>query len=125
MGLMDSLKDRALNEAEGRYSGLSSQYPIASQVLGMFGSGGIQGLRGLVVAFHKGGLGGVISTWIGTGENQPITADQVERALGDERIQQIASKFGMDPATVKAQLAQALPALVDKMTPHGTIPEGH
>ncbi len=122
MGLMDSMKERALNDVEGR---LASQSPIAAQVLGMFGGGGVQGLRGLVDAFHRGGLGGIVSSWIGTGENQPISADQIERALGDERIQQIASKFGMDPATVKSQLAQALPVLVDKMTPHGTIEEGH
>lgn len=131
MGLMDSIKESAVNQAETRFSGLAAQHPIASQVLCMFGGSGaaggdsIAGLRGLVDAFHRGGLGGIISTWIGTGENLPITADQITNAIGDERIQQIAAKFGIDPATVKAQLAQALPSLVDKMTPHGTIEEGH
>ena len=64
-----------------------------------------------------------MNSWVGTGENQPISADQVEQGLGQERIQQISGKLGMDPGTVKSKLAEVLPGFVDKLTPNGKVSE--
>ena len=115
MSLMDNMKDAAMGK-------IASQSPLVSHLLSMFGGGNqSQGLSALITSFQQKGLGGVVNSWVGTGENQPISADQVEQALGQERIQQISGKLGMDPNTVKTKLAEVLPGVVDKMTPNGKV----
>ena len=122
MGLMDSIKEAAKGEIGKRFNEVGAQHPIASQLLSIFGGGNqAAGLSALVSTFQQKGLGGVANSWVGTGANLPINADQIEQALGQERVQQIAAKFGMDPETLKGQLAQVLPGVVDKLTPNGKI----
>ncbi len=84
----------------------------------------IGGLQGLVTQFQQGGMGGVIASWISTGQNQPISADQLQAVLGNEHLQQIAGQLGLNTQDVAGHLAQLLPQVVDKLTPNGTIPEG-
>ena len=81
------------------------------------------GLSGLVQGFHDNGLGSVVSSWVTTGQNLPITADQIQAVLGNERVQQLAAKAGITPDVAKAKLAEILPTLVDKLTPDGKVPE--
>ena len=114
MGLMDSLKDEASNHV-----GVQNEN-LAQSVLGTFQSQG--GLSGLVTTFHEKGMGGVISSWIGTGSNQPINAGQIEGVLGKDRISAIASKFGLPATAVTETLAQFLPGVIDRMTPDGKLP---
>ena len=113
MGLMDSLKDEASNHV-----GVQNEN-LAQSVLGTFQSQG--GLSGLVTTFHEKGLGGVISSWIGTGSNEPINAAQIESVLGKDRISSIASKFGVPATAVPETLAQFLPGVIDRMTPDGKL----
>lgn len=80
------------------------------------------GLPGLVSQFEQQGLGGVVHSWIGTGPNQPITADQLHQVLGSATVQQLAAKFGINPQVLLQQLSQVLPQAVDKMTPTGVVP---
>jgi uncharacterized protein YidB (DUF937 family) len=82
------------------------------------------GITGLTQAFNQQGLGDIISSWVGTGTNAAITPDQVQKVLGSDVIQQMAEKSGVSVDTVKAQLAEILPSLIDKATPEGKIPEG-
>jgi uncharacterized protein YidB (DUF937 family) len=122
MGLMDSIKDAVMEEVGNRFAEVGAQHPIASQLLTMFGGGNqAQGLSELVSTFQQKGLAGVVNSWVGTGANLPISADQIEQALGEKRVQQIAAKFGVDPQTLNGQLAQVLPTAVDKLTPNGKI----
>jgi uncharacterized protein YidB (DUF937 family) len=122
MGLMDSMKEAVMGEAGNWFSQIASQHPIASRVLAMFGGGNqANGLSELVGTFQQNGLGGIVNSWVGAGANLPINADQIEQALGQERVQQIATRFGMDPEALKAQLTQVLPTVVDKLTPNGKI----
>jgi uncharacterized protein YidB (DUF937 family) len=86
------------------------------------GQGG--GLNNLVQQFSSKGLGDVISSWISTGKNLPVSADQIQNVLGSDTIKGIASKVGLDTGTVSKQLSDLLPNLVDKLTPDGKIPEG-
>lgn len=72
--------------------------------------------------FGKSGLSQVQS-WVGHGENQPVNADQVRQALGDEQINQLARQSGTTPDEAAAQLAQHLPGAVDNLTPEGAVPE--
>ena len=82
------------------------------------------GLAGLVQAFHANGLGDVVSSWIGTGPNQPISADQIQSVLGSDAVRQLAAKMGLSPEAMSVKLAEVLPGAVDKLTPDGKLPEG-
>jgi uncharacterized protein YidB (DUF937 family) len=80
------------------------------------------GLSGLLNSFNQAGLGNVVSSWIGTGQNLPVSAAQVTQVLGSGQLSQIASQLGVDPAHVGGLLAQMLPHVVDQLTPHGQLP---
>jgi len=85
---------------------------------------GPQGLGGLVQAFEQGGLGAIVQSWVGTGANLPVSADQLQQVLGDERLGALAGAMGLDGATVARHLSQHLPALVDQLSPGGRLPDG-
>ena len=93
-------------------------------VMGLLTNKETGGLGGLIQAFNQQGLGDVISSWVGTGNNAAITPEQVQEVLGGDVIQQLAEKSGVSVDSVKAQLAELLPSLIDKVTPQGKIPEG-
>jgi uncharacterized protein YidB (DUF937 family) len=93
-------------------------------VLDMLGQSGGGGLGGLVQAFEAKGLGKIVASWISTGENLPVSPDQIRAALGTAGIQQLAEKVGMAPDTVNAKLAELLPVVIDKLTPSGELPKG-
>lgn len=80
------------------------------------------GLQGVVNQFERNGLGATISSWVGTGPNQPISPGDLHRALGPDLLQQLAAKTGMSVQDLTAKLAQVLPQAVDKMTPDGKVP---
>jgi uncharacterized protein YidB (DUF937 family) len=87
-------------------------------------NGELGGLNGLVEKFNQAGLGDVVSSWIGKGENAPISADQLSGALGSDVLGKVAGQLGLDPSQLSGQLAQMLPGLIDKLTPDGTAPAG-
>ncbi len=82
------------------------------------------GVGGLVGAFEKNGLGGVASSWVGTGANQPVTPQQVQAGVGSDAISSMASKLGVSPDVASGVMAQLLPHVVDHMTPGGQVPAG-
>lgn len=82
------------------------------------------GLSGLVAAFERQGLGGVVASWVGTGQNLPVSAEQLQAVLGSEQLQGIARQLGLNPQEVSGQLAQWLPQVVDRLTPNGSLPDG-
>ena len=79
------------------------------------------GIQGIVAQLEQQGLGGTVRSWVGTGPNQPITADQVHQAFGSETVKQLAAKFGMSPEDLSAKLSQVLPQAIDKLTPGGAV----
>jgi uncharacterized protein YidB (DUF937 family) len=82
------------------------------------------GLGGLVQQFENAGLGDTISSWIGSGENQPIAPEDVHNVLGADLVQQIAAKTGLPVEQLLPQIAQHLPQLLDNITPNGEVPSG-
>ena len=80
------------------------------------------GLQGIVAQFQQQGLGPTIQSWVGNGENLPISPDQVQQALGSDSIQQLAAKLGIPPDQLAAKLSETLPQAIDKMTPGGKLP---
>jgi uncharacterized protein YidB (DUF937 family) len=81
------------------------------------------GLQGVVSAFEKNGLGPTVRSWVGTGPNQPISPEDLHKALGPELLQQLAAKSGLSVEDLAQKLSQVLPQTVDKMTPNGAIPQ--
>jgi uncharacterized protein YidB (DUF937 family) len=80
-------------------------------------------LAGMLKKFTGAGLGDKADSWVSTGPNQPITGDEVEKALGSEDVQKLAKKAGLTEEETKNQLASALPNLVNQLTPDGTVPD--
>jgi uncharacterized protein YidB (DUF937 family) len=80
------------------------------------------GVGGLVSSFEKSGLGGVASSWVGGGANQPVTPAQVQSGLGSDAISSVAARLGVSPAVASGVVAQLLPHVIDHMTPNGQVP---
>jgi uncharacterized protein YidB (DUF937 family) len=80
------------------------------------------GLSGLIDKFQQAGLGDVVGSWVGSGQNMPISADQLQNVLGSDAVAGIAAKLGMNPSDAVGQLSNLLPGLVDKLTPDGQAP---
>lgn len=81
------------------------------------------GIGGVLDKFKEGGLANEVASWVSTGENLPISAEQISAVLGDGQIAQMAAKFGISPEVISSQIAENLPALVDKLTPNGELPD--
>jgi len=64
-----------------------------------------------------------MSSWIGTGQNLPVSGDQLKTGLGADLIGQLASKVGVSPDVATSKLTEILPGLIDKLTPEGQVPE--
>jgi uncharacterized protein YidB (DUF937 family) len=117
MGLLDEMENKAVTGMLG-----NSSNPLATSLLQMINNHP-GGLSGLVQSFHEKGLGEVASSWIGTGQNFPITADQIQHVLGSDAVKQLAAKAGISPDIAGSSLAAMLPSLIDKLTPNGQMPE--
>ena len=81
------------------------------------------GVQGVVNQFEKQGFGSTVRSWVGTGPNQPITAEQIHQALGSNAVAELAAKAGLSVPELTAKLSQLLPAALDKLTPGGVIPK--
>ena len=115
---------------------------LAGQALGggLSGSGGGQGglmraalqllnnrpggIAGLAQSFAQNGLGDIMQSWIGTGANAPVSAEQIQNVLGNDTVNDFAKKAGVSPDAASGHLADLLPLLIDKLTPNGQVPEG-
>ena len=95
---------------------------IMQAVIGMITQHG--GLGGLEQKFQGGGLGHIFSSWVGTGQNQAISPEQITQALGHDQVTHLAQQAGVSHGEAASGLAQLLPSIIDKLTPHGTAPTG-
>jgi uncharacterized protein YidB (DUF937 family) len=121
MGLFDSVLGTVSNQLQSQVASGN-----LTQVLGklLANNGELGGLQGMMDKFDQAGLGNVLNSWIGTGSNLSISGDQLASALGPDTLDKLAGQVGLDGSQLSDQLAQMLPGLVDKLTPHGTAPEG-
>ncbi len=79
------------------------------------------GLQGIVSQLNQAGLGEQVSSWIGTGHNLPVSADQIQAALSSDQLRDLAAKFGVNADDVSKLLADHLPGAVDAATPDGKL----
>ena len=106
----------------GLAGGLSSGL-VLSQIVSM-----IQqhpgGLGGLLQNLQQGGLGHLVQSWVGTGQNLPVSPDQLRTALPTDWMSRISQMTGLSPADVESHLSTVLPQIVDHLTPNGQMPQG-
>ena len=119
MGLFDQLKEGLA----AKLGGGSNVNDMLEHAMNLINNPATGGLAGLVETFKSKGLGDVISSWIGTGENKPISPDQIKQALGSDKIQQIAAKVGISKDAASQHLSELLPQIIDKLTPNGKLPD--
>ena len=129
MGLLDSVLGGVLGSLQGGGQGGAlgggGNADLLKAVVGMLGNdaaGG--GLGGLVAKFQQSGLGDVVQSWISSGHNMPVSADQISNVLGNDTLGGLAQRLGLNPADVAGQLSQVLPQVVDQLTPGGQMPAG-
>jgi len=115
MGLLDSI----LGAASGQTGATGEANPLIGIISSLLAQSG--GLQGLASKFMQSGQGNAFQSWVGMGENQPVSSGQVQNALGSEQVKALAAKMGIDPAQASGFLAEYLPKIVDKLTPAGKI----
>lgn len=119
MGMLDSLLAAFGGQSA---SGDASAHPLGTAINSLLAQNG--GVQGLMDKFSKGGLGEIFSSWVGMGENKPVSADQIQGLLGGEQLNSLASSLGVDPTKASCFLADYLPKIVDKLTPSGQVEAG-
>ena len=131
MGLLDSVLGSVIgNMAGGRQGGGAGADLLMQVVGGLLNQGGGVGgglgggLGALLQRFQSGGLGEVAASWVGTGQNLPISPEQLQSVLGGDQIGALAQQAGLSQGDLMGQLAQMLPQVVDRLTPNGQLPAG-
>lgn len=123
MSLLDNLVNTALNSVSGTQAGATSidnVLKVAGTLLQQHG-----GIQGLLAQFQQAGLGHLVESWIGTGQNAAISGAQITQALGSGQLANIAQQLGIDHTQAGNLLAQYLPQVIDHLTPNGQIPQGN
>jgi len=115
MGILDSLENSGILGQLG-----AAVLPsVLSEVLGTGNQGG---LNAIVAKLQQAGLGGQVNSWIGNGQNLPITADQIKQVLGSDVVRQLAAKYNIPVDQISEVLAHQLPLAVDQASPDGKLP---
>lgn len=115
MGLLDII----LSAVGERSQTAGGSDPLGGALGALLAQNG--GLPGLIGKFTQAGHGDAVSSWVGMGDNQPVTAGQVHNALGADQIEALAARLGLDPGQASGFLAEYLPKIVDKLTPTGNV----
>ncbi|OQS34394.1 hypothetical protein B0T39_19630 [Chromobacterium haemolyticum] len=99
---------------------------IFDSLSGLLSGGAEGGAGGALQALlqQQGGLGELVSSWVGQGGNLPVSAEQIQQVLGSEQLSGLAEKFGLEQGQLSQLVAEHLPGLVDKLTPNGQLPQG-
>lgn len=111
-----------LNTIQSALGGGDKKDDLMSSMMDLLGGQG--GLQNLISQFDAKGLGDIIGSWVSTGQNKSISADQIQNVFGSDALSGIASKLGLNVNDLSNQLSKLLPDVVDKLTPNGKVPEG-
>lgn len=122
MGLLGQLAGQVVGSLGAQQQDSTPQGDLLGGVMGMINSAG--GLPAILAQLQASGLGDQVASWIGTGNNNPVSGNQIQDALGAEQVAQIAQQAGIEPAHAATGLAQLLPQIIDKLTPDGQVPQG-
>ncbi len=120
MGLLDQLAGQVMGSMGAQKQDPVSHSGMMGSVLGMIEQAG--GLPALLQKLQSSGLADQVASWVGTGENQAVSGDQIHVALGSDQVGAVASAAGIEPAHAAAGLAQLLPQIINQLTPGGQVP---
>lgn len=111
-----------LKSVTGLLGGENNGSAVGSLLNMLIGEQGQEGGLGNIISqLQSSGLGEQVTSWLGSGENLPISAEQIQSALADGALSQIAGMLNLGEGDAAGQLAQLLPGLVDKMSPDGDL----
>src|SRR5258707_14511242 len=119
MGILDSLENSPALRGVLSQLGAAVLPAVLGEVLGTGSQGG---LNAIVAKLEQAGLGEQVKSWIGTGQNLPITADQLRQVLGNDTVKQLAAKYNIPVDQIAELLAHQLPLAVDHASPDGKLP---
>jgi uncharacterized protein YidB (DUF937 family) len=119
MGIIDEVLAMA-----GSSGAQQAQHTTAlGAIMSYINSPQVGGIAGLQKMFQQGGLGNVVSSWIGSGPNLPVSASQLQNVLHGGALQQAAQQSGLDASQLTGMMATLLPHLVNHLTPNGQVPD--
>lgn len=118
-----SLLDQVGNTLSSFLSDPERAQGVLKLVMDLINNPEIGGVSGLVKTFQEKGLGDIISSWISTGQNLPISSEQIQHVLGNETIQKLIGNSGLPTENISSDLSALLPVIIDKLTPNGEIGE--
>lgn len=120
MSFLDSILGNVLKGALGENAGQQQLPDVFGKALQNTDLGSI---GGLLKQLQGAGLDRQIASWLGNGQNLPVTASQIRDALGNEQVRQIAQQLGIPVDDVLKLLSQFLPGAVDQISPQGRLEE--
>lgn len=115
-----SLLQKVAGAVVSKFSGDQDQAHLVEAAMRLFNDHG--GLQGILDKFTENGMAEEVTSWVSTGENLPITAMQVQKAIGKPALNEIAREFDLPPKVIAGKLAKYLPTVVDRLTPNGKVP---
>ena len=117
MGLFDNIAGRVI----GKLGSSDSQDVMLQAAIKLFNEYG--GLNGILDKFRSSGFAAEADSWVGTGNNLPITSAQITQVLGQPMLDDLAAKLGMPADAIGRKLAEYLPKVIDRLTPDGIVPK--
>lgn len=111
-----------INEVSEQFGLRGKAGPLMTALLSLISNERTGGLQGFLDQFRRAGLGEIVSSWVSRGSNTPITTEQLERAIGGDTVNRMASNIGIARAGAAAALAYMIPRVVDLLTPEGVVP---
>lgn len=121
MGILDQLAGQVMGSLGAQKQDAVPQGALLGSLMGMIESNG--GVPALLEKMKASGLSDQVASWVGQGENQPVSGDQITQALGADQLQEIAAKVGIEPEHASTGLAQLLPQIINQLTPNGEVPQ--
>jgi uncharacterized protein YidB (DUF937 family) len=118
-GLLGGLMGGGSGGGGGGGAGMAGMMAALAPMVGQFISGG--GLSKMLSGFQSAGMEDKVDSWVGTGENKPISAGDVQQAVSQEQIDKVAEALGVSQEQAAGVIADVLPNLVDKVSPEGQL----
>ena len=115
--------DSIISEAQEKFGLGDKSGGLLASLLGLIANPANGGFSGFINRFKDAGLGDLVNSWITTGDNTPISDEQLESALGEDTLNSVAEQSGVDKATATSALGFMTPHVVDALTPDGEVPD--
>lgn len=120
MGLLDQLAGQVMGSLGGQAPAAGGQGALLSGLMTMIDNAG--GVQAVLQQLQQSGIADQVMSWIGTGQNLPVSGDQLAAALGQDKVAQVAAQAGVSPDQAAGGLAALLPQIIDQLTPQGQVP---